>query len=355
MRGYAYALLAILLGAPVAASAQPFQGFYIGGGAGYGLGSGIDAAPPYSFTGPRIGLDRDGGIVGLGSIGYGFGNGFRIELEGSYRHSSITGLSGTNLPTTGSGQMQTYGAMANVLFDMDIGSPWIYPYVGGGLGYGWERLNSVSFAQPGQGFTVSGTEGGFAWQAMGGVSLPVWRVPGLSITAEYRYHMIVGNQTFHGATAAGAPTELTLGSAHDHDFLVGIRYAFGVRPPPSPAPAAAAVPAPAPARSYLVFFDWDKATLTPRAQQIVQEAAQSSTHVQLTRIEVNGYTDTSGSPQYNMALSLRRANAVASELVKDGVPKSVIAIKGFGETHLLVSTGPGVREPQNRRVEIIIR
>jgi OOP family OmpA-OmpF porin len=41
--------------------------------------------------------------------------------------------------------------------------------------------------------------------------------------------------------------------------------------------------------------------------------------------------------------------------VKDGVPASAIAIQGFGETHLLVPTGPGVREPQNRRVEIFIK
>ena len=41
--------------------------------------------------------------------------------------------------------------------------------------------------------------------------------------------------------------------------------------------------------------------------------------------------------------------------MKDGVPQNVDRIQGFGETHLLVPTGPGVREPQNRRVEIIIR
>ena len=74
-----------------------------------------------------------------------------------------------------------------------------------------------------------------------------------------------------------------------------------------------------------------------------------------TQIEVNGYTDTSGPANYNMKLSIRRAQAVAAELVRDGVPKNVIAIQGFGETHLLVPTGPNVREPQNRRVEIIIR
>jgi outer membrane protein OmpA-like peptidoglycan-associated protein len=114
-------------------------------------------------------------------------------------------------------------------------------------------------------------------------------------------------------------------------------------------------PAPAPARSYLVFFDWDKYNLTDRARAIIKEAAVNSTKVQYTKIQVNGYTDTSGSPKYNMGLSIRRAEAVAAELVKDGVPKTAIAIQGFGQTHLLVPTADGVREPQNRRVEIIIQ
>ena len=52
---------------------------------------------------------------------------------------------------------------------------------------------------------------------------------------------------------------------------------------------------------------------------------------------------------------MRRAKAVQAELVNDGVPASAITIQGFGDTHLLVPTGPGVREPQNRRVEIIIK
>ena len=109
-----------------------------------------------------------------------------------------------------------------------------------------------------------------------------------------------------------------------------------------------------PARSYLVFFDWDKATLTDRARQVIREAAENSTRVRYTQIEVNGYTDTSGSAEYNQKLSVRRAQTVAAELVRDGVPRNVITIQGFGETRLLVPTGPNVREPQNRRVEIII-
>jgi OmpA-OmpF porin, OOP family len=148
--------------------------------------------------------------------------------------------------------------------------------------------------------------------------------------------------------------KVKLGNDFNHAVLIGLRYNFGQAAPPPP-PTPVAVPAPAPARSYLVFFDWDKSTLTDRARSIIKDAADNSTHVQYTRIEVNGYTDTSGTPAYNQGLSVRRAQAVAGELVRDGVPQGAISIQGFGETHLLVPTGSGVREPQNRRVEIIIR
>ena len=169
-----------------------------------------------------------------------------------------------------------------------------------------------------------------------------------------------GSETFAGTqVVAGlpAPVPVTLRPQHqfNHSFLLGVRYAFNVASPvPVPPTARPRLP-PRPARSYLVFFDWDKATLTDRARQIVKEAADNSTRVQYTRIEVNGYTDTSGTHQYNQGLSVRRAQAVQAELIKDGVPQGVIAIQGFGDTQLLVQTGPGVREPQNRRVEIVIR
>jgi outer membrane protein OmpA-like peptidoglycan-associated protein len=164
---------------------------------------------------------------------------------------------------------------------------------------------------------------------------------------------IPGSESFN-ASVNGVPVGLKLQEQWNNSFLVGLRYAFGVKPAPPPPAAAQVAPAPAPARTYQVFFDWDKATLTDRAREIVKAAAEASTKVQTTRIEVNGYTDTSGTPQYNKGLSIRRAEAVAAELVRDGVPRASIAIQGFGETHLLVPTGPGVREPQNRRVEIIL-
>jgi outer membrane protein OmpA-like peptidoglycan-associated protein len=109
------------------------------------------------------------------------------------------------------------------------------------------------------------------------------------------------------------------------------------------------------ARTYLVFFDWDRADLTSRAREIVAAAAQASTHVQTTRIEVSGYTDLSGTAAYNQKLSVRRAESVQKELIRDGVSASEIAIHGYGESNPLVPTAPGVREPQNRRVEIVLK
>ncbi len=121
-----------------------------------------------------------------------------------------------------------------------------------------------------------------------------------------------------------------------------------------------AAPAPAPARTYLVFFDWDKSFLTPRAREIVAEAAANARGGHATTIAVDGYADTSHAlpgargRDYNLRLSLRRAEAVRAELVRDGIAAGVIDVHGFGDTHLLVATGPNAREPQNRRVEIVL-
>ena len=148
-------------------------------------------------------------------------------------------------------------------------------------------------------------------------------------------------------------------------FRVGLSKSASGRPDGTPPPpsAFAANRTPMPSlspsspvsRSYLVFFDADKAVLTDRARAIFMEAASNSTKVQYSLIEVNGYTDTFRSPQYSQELSVRMAQTVAAELVKDGIPQTAISFQGFGSTHLLVPTGPGVREPQNRRVEILIK
>jgi len=122
-----------------------------------------------------------------------------------------------------------------------------------------------------------------------------------------------------------------------------------------PAPATAPPPPPPPApQSFMVFFDWDSAKLNPQATSVVGQAAAAYKTKGSARITATGHTDTTGSEAYNMALSLRRANAVKDSLVQQGVPATAIAVVGRGMQGLLVATGPNVREPQNRRVEIVI-
>jgi len=71
-------------------------------------------------------------------------------------------------------------------------------------------------------------------------------------------------------------------------------------------------------------------------------------------VQVSGFTDTSGSFEYNMELSQRRANNVANFLISQQVYPQRLIVQGFGETNLAVPTRDGVQEPRNRRVEIRI-
>jgi outer membrane protein OmpA-like peptidoglycan-associated protein len=342
---FRYALVAAtMMALPLAAKAQPITGLYIGGGVGVNIPQNetakITAANGASAKGwlkPQVGPAAEL------SAGWGLGNGLRAEVEGLYDYNSFSG-SGQG------GKEQKYGAMLNVLYDFNDLIPYVTPYVGVGGGYVWAQEQNL---YAGAVHAKSSTEGAWAYQGIVGASVPIVGVPGLAFTADYRF-LGLGEARHYDGAAGAVPVTWKLNNDLNHSILIGLRYNFGVAPEAT-APIAAPVPASPISRSYLVFFDWDRAVLTDRARAIVSEAAANSTKVQYTRLEVNGYTDTSGTPKYNQGLSVRRAQAVAAELVKDGVPKAAISIQGFGETHLLVQTGANVREPQNRRVEIIIK
>jgi outer membrane protein OmpA-like peptidoglycan-associated protein len=104
---------------------------------------------------------------------------------------------------------------------------------------------------------------------------------------------------------------------------------------------------------FIVFFDWDKDRITPEGMQIVQQAAAAYKSGAPVQIQVTGYTDRSGAPGYNQRLSERRANNVAKAMAALGVPKEQMMVSGKGENDNRVPTADGVREPQNRRVEIV--
>ncbi len=359
------------------ASAQPVSGVYIGGGAGWNwlqdtdlnvrgtAGSVLRNALPGADSSGK--LESEDGWVGVLSVGWGFGNGLRAELEGNIRENSTDTLSGfgsQGFRNIG-GKTRTWGAMANVYYDFDLytlfgGPTWVQPYIGAGIGWARTQLDGVNgVTANGTRLLIDGEDDSFAYQGIVGVGFPISSVPGLTITTEYRFFGTskpeIGTRVTDPTGASGRTNvELT---NNNHSVMVGLRYAFNTAPPPPPpvpvAPAPAA--APAPARTYLVFFDWDRADLTDRARQIIAEAAQNSGRVQTTRIEVAGHADRSGSPQYNQRLSQRRADAVAAELVRLGVARSSIVVQAFGESRPLVPTADGVREPQNRRVEIVLK
>ena len=377
MRFRSALLATTLIGSALAAAASaqtapPIDGPYVSLGAGYNLlmdehvrpgpnnggGDGIRQHTRYRFG---------DGYDGVAAIGYGLGNGLRAEIEGHYTNNNVNNLVRTPIASTSSGHTESYGGLGNILYDFNLslfgisGVP-VTPYVGVGAGYLWSHLSPLtSVFNNGQVLRTGGTSGNLAYQGIVGLSYDITELPGLAVTAEYRY-LGTGeiNQNAYHATYYQARGVVSKGNARfdegqNHEFMVGLRYAFNTAPPPPPpAPAPVATPPVAPARTYLVFFDWDRADLTQRARQIIAEAAQASTHVQTTRIEVNGYTDLSGTAAYNQGLSVRRARSVEAELVHDGVPRQEIAIHGYGESNPLVPTAKGVREPQNRRVEIIL-
>ena len=368
-------LASAVASAPFIAVAQPVTGLYIAAGGGLNYLQGTErtlqgnagAAARAAGISDKAEVNWQNGYAVVGSIGWDFGNGIRAEVEGFYRENDVHGATVAGLASRGnSGNIWQAGAMANVLYDMDLrrfgwAQPIFTPYIGAGIGWSHVTQDDVrTDFRPVRSQVITGTgdDDVFAFQGIAGASFPLGAT-GLSLTAEYRFFGTT-EPTFQSAqrqTITNAVTRTSQGLENfNHSALIGLRYALN-QPRPVAAVAVAPAPAaaPAPARTYLVFFDFDRADLTDRARQIIAEAAQASSTTGTTRIEVAGHADRSGTPQYNQRLSQRRAEAVASELAQRGVNRSQISVQAFGESRPLVPTADGVREPQNRRVEIVLR
>ena len=130
-------------------------------------------------------------------------------------------------------------------------------------------------------------------------------------------------------------------------------------PPPANPPQLAATP-PAPPqtkqpRSFLVFFDTGKATLSSDAERVIREAADEYKQFVPVRMIVLGHTDLVGKPGANQRLAERRAKAVLAGLIRAGVPQEKITAGAFGESQPAFVTPNNTPEAQNRRVEIYLR
>ena len=101
-----------------------------------------------------------------------------------------------------------------------------------------------------------------------------------------------------------------------------------------------------------MFFDWGRDEITPQAAAILDNAAAAYQLCGGARIVASGHADRSGPADYNVGLSQRRANNTRSYLARRGIPDGVMTTEAFGESRPLVETADGVREPQNRRVEV---
>src|SRR6202044_1907085 len=135
---------------PTLAQAQPVTGPYVAGGIGYNIES--------SSKGKNIVLDNQtseapgvtsvrivthNGWTGEGSVGYGFGDGFRVELEGDYFSNNFSKTNGVAQVTT-SGKEEKYGLFANGFYDFDVGLPYLFPYLGAGIGYQDSNFNGYN-------------------------------------------------------------------------------------------------------------------------------------------------------------------------------------------------------------------
>jgi len=361
-----------------------WTGPYVGGSVGYTSGRfpgnvtiGATPATTGITTGVAAGAPiplRSGssdGITGGAQIGYNWQwNSFVFGAEGDFKGDSLA--RSTTLGTTsllgvpgGTGGVVGDNFRARQNWDASIrgrlGFAWDrwLPYVTGGIAFSDIDLRS-SFVGVGTlpAVTTSQTKNHMGPTVGGGVEYRLG--PNLSVGGEYRYTDL-GSETYALGTVPITGTATAFASApvtgkvslQTHTFLVKLNYNFNAPPPPPPQLPPPPPPPPAASQQvFLVFFDWDKDRITPAGMDVIRDAAAAWKAGAPVQLQVTGYTDRSGSPGYNQRLSDRRANNVAMALANLGVPRNVMDVHGRGENDNRVPTANGVREPQNRRVEI---
>jgi outer membrane protein OmpA-like peptidoglycan-associated protein len=111
---------------------------------------------------------------------------------------------------------------------------------------------------------------------------------------------------------------------------------------------------PAP-RHFILYFTFESDTLTDESSRQISDVLDAVKRLAVPEVVVIGHTDTMGDAKSNVALGLKRANAVRNVLVAAGVAPDMIQVASHGKADLLIKTKDKTPEPRNRRVEISVR
>ncbi len=183
-------------------------------------------------------ISFDVGFVGVASLGWGFGNGVRAEVEGNYRQNGVGKVRFLGLPAETGGTARSYGVMGNLFYDFDPGflgirPSVVQPYLGVGAGYVWTQYDRLRASASGLSATLNDTNGQFAFQGIAGIAVPLtWLgARGLNLTAEYRLLGTLQPRVGADLRVGGSDGPVILSRRFDsgnynHSALLGIRYAF---------------------------------------------------------------------------------------------------------------------------------
>lgn len=287
------------------------------------------------------------GYVVSGAIGYDFADRWRAEFEMAYRHNNADGFLSSGSPSTVPGaEIWELSQMVNVFYDYPVSDKFT---VSAGAGVGGTlvvfnpgcsgNFESANCNQETDDYVVTGQL----------IAQAAYRLADRwQLFLDYRFMLLDDAEVTNPNDGEHWNIEKT-----DHAVSLGLRFDLQ-RDGAPPAPAAVQAPPPpvkAP-KQFIVFFGFDKSDLTPEAARVVADAAAAAKEFGSASIMVVGHTDTMGSNAYNDALSMRRSQAVKEGLAGNGIPASAISTAGRGESELMVQTGDGVKEPQNRRATI---
>ena len=101
-----------------------------------------------------------------------------------------------------------------------------------------------------------------------------------------------------------------------------------------------------------VLFDFDKSTLKPESDPVLQQVGAMMSKDAALRLEVQGHTDGIGSDAYNQPLSEARARSVVAWLTAHGIAPDRLSARGYGKTRPVASNASDEGRARNRRVEI---